>query len=61
MTTTRQTKPSDYSKIELQARIWRAVDREAIAHRGDPLKQEAERQARRQLRSIIDSAKVAQP
>ena len=46
------------SRIELQARIWRAVDKDAIAHRGDPLKQEAERQARRQLRSVIDNAKV---
>ena len=45
------------SKIELAARIWRAVDKDAIAHRGDSLRQEAERQARRQLRSVIDSAK----
>jgi hypothetical protein len=61
MTAPRHTKPSDCSKIELQARIWRAVDKEAIAHRGDPLKQEAERQARRQLRSVIDNAKAGQP
>lgn len=58
--TTQRTKP-DSSKIELQARIWRAIDKEAIAHRGDPLKQEAERQARRQLRQVIDNAKSGQP
>lgn len=46
------------SKIELQARIWRAVDKDAIANRGDPLKQEAERMARRQLRRVIDDAKA---
>jgi hypothetical protein len=49
------------SPIEVAARIWRTVDKDAIAHRGDAFRQEAERQARRQLRSIIDSTKAGQP
>lgn len=61
MTNPRPKKQSDCSRIELQARIWRAVDKDAIAHRGDPIKQEAERQARRQLRSVIDDAKAGRP
>ena len=49
------------SKIEVQARIWRAVDRDAIAHRGDPMKAQAEREARKALRKVIDEAKAGQP
>jgi hypothetical protein len=45
------------SKIEIQARIWRAVDKDAIAHRGDVDKAQAERVARKELRRVIDDAK----
>lgn len=46
------------SPLEIQAYIWRTVDQDAIAHRGDPIKQEAERVARRELRRAIDDSKV---
>jgi hypothetical protein len=49
------------SKVEVQARIWRAIDKDAIAHRGDPIRQEAERMARRELRKVIDDARPGQP
>jgi len=60
MTQTAQPK-RNASPVELQARIWRAIDKDAIAHRGDPVKQQAERMARRELRRVIDDAKAGQP
>lgn len=56
-----KAQPKRPSRVEIQARIWRAIDKDAIAHRGDPLRQEAERMARRELRKVIDEAKVPQP
>jgi hypothetical protein len=49
------------NKVEVQARIWRAIDKEAIAHRGDPVRQQAERMARKELRRVIDDAHAGQP
>lgn len=45
------------SKIEIQAHIWRAIDKDAIAHRGDADKAQAERLARKELRRVIDDTK----
>lgn len=59
--TTPRPKKQESSKIEVAARIWRLVDKDAIVNRGDPLKQEAERHARRELRRVIDNAKAGQP
>lgn len=58
-TTTQPKKPA--SKIEVQAHIWRAIDKDAIANRGDAIKAQAERVARKELRRVIDDAKAGQP
>ena len=63
MTNPLPKKKQESSKIEVAARIWRAIDQDAIVNRGNPLKQEAERHARRELRRVIDNAnaKAGQP
>lgn len=61
MTTPLPKKKQESSKIEVAARIWRLVDKDAIVNRGDPLKQEAERHARRELRRVIDNTKASHP
>jgi hypothetical protein len=63
MNTPLPSKKQECSKIEMAALIWRAIDQDAIVNRGNPLKQEAERHARRELRRVIDNAnaKAGQP
>lgn len=61
MTSPPPKKKQESSKIEVAARIWRVVDKDAIVNRGDPLKQEAERHARRELRRVIDDSRSGQP
>ena len=58
MTAPRTAKRPGSSQIEIKARIWRALDRDAIGDRGNPLKQEALRDALRELRKAIDDSKA---
>lgn len=51
-----QPKYSAEDKIALQARTWRAIDRDAIANKEDRRKQQAEYMARQQLRKVVDEA-----
>lgn len=51
-----QPKYSAEDKIALQARTWRAIDRDAIANKEDHRKQQAEYMARQQLRKVVDEA-----
>ena len=44
--------PND--RIAIQARIWRAVDKDLCRDREDVAKKDAEYMARQQLRSVID-------
>ena len=41
-------------KIAIQARIWRAIDKEFCCDKNDVAKSDAEYLARQQLRSVID-------
>lgn len=52
----KQPKYSVDDKIALQARTWRAIDRDAIANKEDHRKQQAEYMARQQLRKVVDEA-----
>ena len=54
--TEQQPKHSAEDKIALQARTWRAIDKEAIANKEDRRKQQAEYMARQQLRKVVDEA-----
>jgi hypothetical protein len=51
-----QPKNSDTEKIGLAARIWRAIDKEAIADKTDRAKRAAEYRARQELRKVVDEA-----
>ena len=51
-----QPKYSADDKIALTARTWRAIDKDAIANKQDPRKQQAEYLARQQLRKVVDDA-----
>jgi hypothetical protein len=51
-----QPRYSADDKISLTARTWRASDKEAIANKRDPRKQQAEYFARQQLRKAVDEA-----
>jgi hypothetical protein len=51
-----QPKHSDNDKIGTAARIWRAIDKEAIANKADKAKREAEYRARQELRKVVDQA-----
>jgi hypothetical protein len=51
-----QSKNSDNDKIGTAARIWRAIDKEAIADKADKAKRQAEYRARQNLRKAVDEA-----
>lgn len=60
MTTTHNTEKQRSSPIEIKARIWRTVEKDAISNRGDAFKQEALKVALQELRRAVDDSK-AQP
>jgi hypothetical protein len=51
-----QPKNPDNDKIGTAARIWRAIDKEAIANKSDHAKRAAEYRARQELRKVVDEA-----
>lgn len=51
-----QPKNPENDKIGTAARIWRAIDKEAIAHKSDAAKRAAEYRARQELRKVVDEA-----
>ena len=51
-----QPKNPDNDKIGTAARIWRAIDKEAIANKSDQAKRTAEYRARQELRKVVDEA-----
>jgi hypothetical protein len=51
-----QPKNPENDKIGTAARIWRAIDKEAIANKSDPAKRAAEYRARQELRKVVDQA-----
>jgi len=56
MQPTQKATPSE--KIVAQACCWRQADKDAIANKGDPVKQRSEYLERRTLAKIIDDAKA---
>lgn len=56
-------KATPIEKIVEQAKCWRRADKDAIASKGDPVKQRSEYLERRTLAKIIDdaNAKAGQP
>jgi len=51
-----QPKNPENDKIGTAARIWRAIDKEAIANKADAAKRAAEYRARQELRKVVDEA-----
>lgn len=51
-----QPKNPDNDKIGTAARIWRSIDKEAIANKSDQAKRAAEYRARQELRKVVDEA-----
>lgn len=51
-----QPKNSENDKVGLAARIWRAIDKKAIADKSDSALRAAEYRARQELRKVVDEA-----